>query len=415
MQNNYFISIYLDSRRAKQNGKYPVRLRLFTKHPRKQKLYPTVFEFTKAEFKSIYETTKPRKEYKAIRLQLQNLENLANDVASKIKPFDFKKFENIFFGYSGDNDNVFFQYDLIISNFKRNNKISTADTYKLSMKSIKNFLTYTRGKEPKKLSFTEVSPELLKLYESYMIENKKSTTTISIYLRALRAVFNFAIDEKITDKANYPFGKRKYQIPNPKGVKKALSKEQLAILFNTEPQTPEQQKAKDFWFFSYACNGMNFKDIANLKYKNFDNETIYFYRAKTGSTNSEQAPVTVYVNEFIKSVIDKYGNTDDNVNNYIFKIINPESSPEEQHRQLKNFVRFVNQNFLKLAKNAGFNEKISTYWARHSFATNAIRNGASMEFISEALNHTDLKTTKKYFAGFTNDLKKDFANKLMDF
>jgi site-specific recombinase XerD len=59
--------------------------------------------------------------------------------------------------------------------------------------------------------------------------------------------------------------------------------------------------------------------------------------------------------------------------------------------------------------------KVSTYWARHSFATNAIRSGATMEFIQESLGHKDLATTQNYFAGFDSDTKKQFAKTIMNF
>ena len=75
----------------------------------------------------------------------------------------------------------------------------------------------------------------------------------------------------------------------------------------------------------------------------------------------------------------------------------------------------MNQHLKKLAKDNNLPEEISTYWARHSFATNSIRKGASMEFISEALNHSDMNVTKNYFAGFEDKTKKEFADKLMDF
>jgi site-specific recombinase XerD len=82
---------------------------------------------------------------------------------------------------------------------------------------------------------------------------------------------------------------------------------------------------------------------------------------------------------------------------------------------VKTFTRFINQNFLKLAKQIGINEQISTYWARHSFATRAINNGASLEFIGDALGHSDTKTTIGYFAGFESEAKKQFSQSLMDF
>lgn len=82
---------------------------------------------------------------------------------------------------------------------------------------------------------------------------------------------------------------------------------------------------------------------------------------------------------------------------------------------MKNFIRYINQHFRNFAKSIGIEEKVSTYWARHTFATNAIRNGASMEFVSEALSHSSINTTRAYFAGFENEEKKEFAKKLMDF
>ncbi|WP_438710707.1 hypothetical protein ACSTS3_18495 [Aquimarina muelleri] len=93
MTKEYSISISLDKRRAKANGKFPLRLRVFVSNPRKQKLYPTTFDFTEKEFKSIWETTKPRKEHKDVKLRLQAIENKANEVASKIVPFSFSQFE----------------------------------------------------------------------------------------------------------------------------------------------------------------------------------------------------------------------------------------------------------------------------------------------------------------------------------
>ena len=83
--------------------------------------------------------------------------------------------------------------------------------------------------------------------------------------------------------------------------------------------------------------------------------------------------------------------------------------------QTQNFTRFINQHFKKYALSLGITEDISTYWARHSFATRAIRIGLSMEFVSEALNHSDLKTTKNYFSGFTDEVNKINSDKLMNF
>ena len=61
------ITITLDKRRMKKNGKYPLKLQVFQPNPRKQKLYPTIFEFTEKEFKGVWKSLKIREEYKVTK------------------------------------------------------------------------------------------------------------------------------------------------------------------------------------------------------------------------------------------------------------------------------------------------------------------------------------------------------------
>ncbi len=132
---------------------------------------------------------------------------------------------------------------------------------------------------------------------------------------------NIAISEKAIAQDLYPFGKRRYMIPSPKSVKKALSREQLKTLFYGIPQTEGQQKAKDFWFFSYMCNGMNIKDIALLRFENlYNKETIIFRRAKTSKTNRTGRPVVINLNDYALKIIDKYSNKNNSPHNYIFQL-----------------------------------------------------------------------------------------------
>ncbi len=410
IKRDYQIGLYLDTRREKANKKYPVKLRVFTAKPRKLKLYSTDFEYTEDEFKSIWLTTKPRKENKEARQDLQAVESLAIDIAAKLPDFNFEEFERQLLGSKAkSNKDINFYYKAAIDQFIRNGQIGTAKTYELSLKSLKNYC------KKESITFASVTVQWLKDYEKFMIiSEKKSQTTVAFYLRNLRAVFNNAIADKVVSPDRYPFGRRKYSIPSSKSTKKALSKEQLKKLWKAKPLTPDQQKAKDFWFFSYYCNGMNPADILSLKYKNLTEETLSFFRAKTAHTNREQTPVLVYMNDFTKKVIKHYGVTPATPETYIFPVIDQNASPETQLKQRLNFIRFVNQHFSKFAKAEGINH-VSTYYARHSFATAAIRGGASMEAVSEALAHSNLKTTKTYFAGFDNEAKKQMASRLLKF
>ena len=107
MDKNVFISIYLDTRRAKSNGKFPVKLRIFTSSPRKQMLYPTKFEMSESEFKSILLTKKPRKEHQKTRQALQAVESKALNTAETLNPFTFEQFEKLLYRKAGEGENVF--------------------------------------------------------------------------------------------------------------------------------------------------------------------------------------------------------------------------------------------------------------------------------------------------------------------
>lgn len=409
LDKNYFISIYLDARRAKSNGEYPVKLRVFTTLPRKQKLYPTSYQFSQENFKLILNAKKPNNQYYKIKMSLMALEAQAYEIADKLPVFTFEDFERIIFNTRGSHKiNVNFYYQKAIENYKRNNQLGTASNYELSLKSLLAFY----GK--RELNFETITSQWIKDYEEHMINiDQKSTTTVGIYLRPLRAIFNTAIFEKVISPELYPFGKRKYTIPSPKSVKKALSREQLRQLWEATPATEEQQKAKDFWFLSFFCNGINPRDLLLLQNKDISEDKITFVRAKTVRTNKSQAPVTIYLNEHAKVILLKYRSPQKHKDAYLFSIIDKNAKPTEKHRQIQNFIRFINQHILKFANSIGINEKISCNWSRHSFATTAIRSGFSMEMVSEALSHSNLNTTKGYFAGFDDDKKREISQALM--
>lgn len=411
---NAVISIFLDTRRAKNGDLYPVKLRIYHKSTKRAKLYPTIFDLTIAEFQSIWETTKPRRGHQEIRNELNGIEAKARDAASQLKNFSFEHFEKLLYGKAGASEDVFFQYTTTIKKLKDNNQIGTASSYELSLRSIKNFITSSKGKEPEILPFYDISPGWLVKYENYMINTMQlSRTTVGIYLRPLRAIFNTAIRDKEIEPEIYPFGKYKYQIPSVKRVKKALTKEQLSQLYHCTPQTPEQEKARDFFFFSYACNGMNIKDIALLRYKDIQDDKIVYYRAKTINTARTLIPIVVYLTEPARKVIEKYGNPDHAPSQLVFSILQDSMSEFTKWDKIKKFTGFINQHLKKLARTEGITDAISTYWARHSFATTAIRSGASMEFVSEALNHSNMKTTQGYFAGFEEADKRALTEALM--
>lgn len=408
------ISMVLDKRRKKKNGKFPVKLRVFTSTPRKQKLYTTRFEFSEEEFSCIWETVRPRSKYKQTRQMLQAIEQNAWSVANELEPFDFELFEKKLFRKRRDGTNVSYLYSERMSELRSMDKINTSNNYGLALKSFEKFSELEK-KKIGELSLYDVNLNWLNRYEHFMVEHGKSLTTVSIYLRTLKTLFNRAIQEKEIEPGYFPFGKGKYLVPKVSNKKKALTNEQLKQLFEARPKSPQEEKAKDFWFFSFACNGINIKDILLLKNKDIDDEKITFYRAKTISTSKGNLrKITVYLNGFAKDIIKKYRSKILAPDDLVFPILEEYEDPVKRHQKIKNFTRFINQHMKKICKDNDL-PIISTYWARHSFATSVIRKGGSMEFVQESLGHSSMDTTKAYFAGFDDDTKKEFADRIMNF
>ena len=405
---NITTAIVLDKRRAKEDNKYPVKLRVT--YDRDYRYYKTKHALTSDEFEKVM-SPKPRGDFKELRLQFNAIEEKAQNVIDIIGDFSFDKFKNFYSRKPKDLRNVYFYYDRQIDELEKKGKIGTANWYSTSVNSIKKF-----SKKSSYLEFKSVTPKFLKDYEFWMLSIDNSISSVSINLRALRAIFNQAKKDSVVTNEQYPFGKDRYQIPESKNIKKSLKLDDIAKLYNHEvAEFSYQDKAKDFWFFSYLSNGANMADIANLKYKNINIDTINFIRLKTEGSKKEKKPIIVPLTDDIKRIIKKWGNKNQSPDNYVFPILEDGLTPKQKKGKIKWLVKQVNKHMKTIAEDAKVKEKVTTYTARHSFSTVLKRSGASIEFISESLGHGDTKTTQNYLDSFENDVKKEFAAKLTAF
>ena len=161
---------------------------------------------------------------------------------------------------------------------------------------------------------------------------------------------------------------------------------------------------------------MNPKDIACLKYKNINEDYLIFERSKTErSMRSDPKPITVFLTDDMKAIIERWGNKNKSSNKYIFPVMEDGMSPLRQYELLQLFVSFINDWMKRIIKKLGIDKKATTYVARHTFSTVLKRSGVSTEYIQEALGHTNVKTTENYLDSFGKEVKKEFANRLTSF
>jgi site-specific recombinase XerD len=334
-------------------------------------------------------------------------ENLrkALEIIYDLDSFSFEKFERRFLE-ERVLDDVFAAYDEYINILRGNLQFGNANFYTYSRDSIRAFVG------DKRLSFKSITVQFLKKYESHMTLNGKSPTTLAMYLRCLRYLYNQAIKEGIVKREEYPFGKGNYEIPQPQNIKKALKLAEIGKIYKHVPDNPVEHFYRDLWLFSYLCNGMNMKDICWLKYSNIHGDHIHFRRAKTINTNRNSKPIDIIISPEVKQIIDRWGNKPELPDSYIFPFLKDDQTYKKKHAIVAQAVQMTNQYIKRVATKVGIESNITTYTARHSFATVLKRSGVNVTFISDALGHTNIKTTENYLDSFEDEQKKEIAKKL---
>ncbi|MFW5804536.1 MAG: tyrosine-type recombinase/integrase [bacterium] len=409
-------SIVLDKRRPiekknpnEKEDRYPVKLRVF--HKNKYRYYGTNYYLTINEFDTITKTNPRNENLKKIKLSFADTEREARQLIAQIKHFSFDKFKEVYDNRDNDNQDVYNELLNYAKQLRENEKISTAESYEVTRNSLKTF--------KEKLSFDDITPAFLQAYENWMLNEGRSKTTVGIYCRNLRHVYNEAIRKGIIQREQYPFGPKKdkkYTIPKGENIKKALTLKEIERIFNyqTIPGT-KHDYSKDMWIFSYLTNGINLHDIAELKYKDIDNDTVSFIRAKTKDTAKEHSrKVQALLTPQSKKIIKKWGN-EKHPDNYVFPIFYPGITAERKRAVTKQTIKTINKYMKKIAEDCDIPKKVTTYAARHSFATVLKNSGAPIHFISECLAHHDLKTTESYLGSIEDETRKTYFNKLTEF
>jgi integrase/recombinase XerD len=400
------IKVVPDIRREKDGMRFPLKLRITYKGSRRY--YSIGHDATMQEW-TLINSANTKGELRKVKNNILSIENEAIKCCQGITAFSYKQFEKEFFYQRKMFESLQATYKSYILELKNNNQDGTATGYQTALNSFIKF-------KPN-LDFEDVDKSFLESFERWMLENGKSITTVGIYVRTLRAIINLAKSKGIKF-ADYPFGRRKYMIPSSRNVKKALTIEEIEKIFHYSAQLGSPcDKARNFWIFSYLCNGINVMDIAYLKWSDVDKEKIVFERAKTKRTKRDNATkIVVLRNRHINDILQKYGSLcNSNRNTFIFDIIADLDSSETARKKVQQFTKVTNFWMKRIGEELGFDLKLTTYVARHSFATILVRSGAPIALASQTLGHSNILTTQRYFAGFDLDAQAKYLTALTNF
>ena len=282
-------------------------------------------------------------------------------------------------------------FDEVIADLKKNNRIGNADIYQ-TCKNVIN--TFTGGKE---LAFFDIDYAfLIKLENSWKQKGWKESS-ISTYMRTLRALFNRAIKEDVIEASVYPFKTYKIGSLNTVTQKRALNRAQITAIEKLKLQKDSAIfHAKNIFLFSYYSMGTNFVDMANLTKKNIVNDQLQYTRTKTHKLyNTPLHPkAKAILNYYISIQVDKY----------IFPIYSESrhKTAQQKANRLHKVLQIVNKNLKDIAEKCSITETLTTYVARHSSATILKREGISTSKIKDLLGHETEEITQVYLDSFEN-------------
>lgn len=395
MKSRASAKIVLDTKH-KEDVKKLLRIRItYNGQPRLYSIGDDTHRLTKEEFK--------RKRSKAALEAYDVAEkalSIAKDVISKLgEDFSFDSFrERYKRKLTGNNATTDSFVTLLTDYFEENKcKYKTKKSYETSVNWI---LRFKRNATLSSITNDFVEGLIAFMKEEHLKAQGKemSENSIRMYIRQLRAVYYFAIKKGYTQKEN-PFAIKNLGSINRQ--KAALTEEELRMLINYTPRNKEEEMGKDFFFLTFYCSGANIGDILRFKNSNIENGEVTFIRKKTQKTNIE---IKFKLTDKAKALFNKYGRISDTEPD---SLILPYLANATSEVNIENRIRRVNRNInagLKSISNALGLRKITTYTARHTFATILMINDKTAEQIQRFMGHSSSKTTETYLHDLSNSI-----------
>lgn len=391
IKNDVVVSVVLDTRTINKEGTYPVKIKVY--YQRKPKYYSTGICFSSND-------------------ELENLWNGKSKESRDIQEEISKEFIRILKNVEYLTDKETFSFDRLNTRLGKNiggtinemleakirerkgiNKYGTSGSNKTTLSSIRRF-------KKNEVQLRDVTVEWLYEYEKFL-KKTMGQTSIAINLRNVRAIINVAKAAGMIRESDYPFGKGKFQIKEGSGKKKALTKKQLKAIAEYSDGNEFTTMYRDLWLFIYYCNGINVADLINLKFSDIQNGEISFIREKTKDRTHEAKRIYAPIVPEMQVIIDKWGNNRKK-GIYIFPFMESGDGAWEHEKKKKNLTKNINDRMKRIGEELNIG-KITTYVARHTYATVLRNEGVPISQISSTLGHTSVTTTEIYLADLESE------------
>lgn len=414
-------SFYLDTRRKLDSGNFPIKVNLYDNAQKKQSIFKIKdvdgieISASKNDWEDIWVNKDKKNSFDevtgetvvygnkmTIRTILKAKDDILKEIISSEANQSLGAIKDAFYNYKEPTkftDDVYTEFEAVINEKTVQEKYKTRDVYRNTLHNIckhNNHWDYNEKARNKKCAFrfSEITKFWLETYELTRKRDGISTSSISLDMRNIKAVYNRVKENDSYLKENYPFGKKtegKYVVKQGKGRNQGLRKEDLKKILNYSTENTYRQRARDVFLFSYYGGGMNYKDIILLTKK--DVQQGYFVRKKSEFTAQTEIQVPLKLTEEQKEIAARYKGK----GKYLFEFI-PDNATELQiYEEQKNGISRLDKHIKGFAKELELGVKLSYQWARHSFGTNMyLQDGVSFKSIQQRMGHADESTTRNY-------------------
>ena len=289
----------------------------------------------------------------------------------------------------------------IIGELRENGRWGTAHIYQSTLNVFSAFNNY------RDLHLRKLNPVVLKRFEMHLRQRDCSWNTVSTYLRTFRAVYNRAVNSRMVVYTPHLF--RSVYTGTRADHKRALCDEDMKKVFTRLPSSSAiplaVRRAQDMFVLMFLLRGLPFVDLAYLRKSDLRDNVITYRRRKTGR------PLSVTLTPEALELLKKYMNRDSH-SPYLFSLLKSGEGTKEAYREYQLALRSFNQQLLLLGQLLGLGDRLSSYTARHTWATTAYYCEIHPGIISEAMGHSSITVTETYLKPFRNK-KIDEANQLV--
>ncbi len=284
----------------------------------------------------------------------------------------------------------------VIEDLKLEERFGTAHVYQYALRA---FTEFVGGGE---VFFGGLTRRSLKLFERHLRDKLCSWNTVSTYVRSLRAVYNRAVDAELIPGEFRLFSGVFTGVKSEQ--KRALEAEQVHVLLDADLSAKEGLPAvvlesRDLFSLMVHLQGMPYVDLLHLHRDDLHTDasgcTILECRRQKSGTG-----LKVTVTAEAMKLIDRYRSVDAS-SPYLFRFFDGLSSGESIYREYCRRLRLLNYGLSLLPGYCGLEGvKVSSYTARHTWATLAKYCQVPEEIISEGLGHSSLEVTRTYLKSF---------------